>query len=66
MNVRFSGRNFVYITGEYSSADVYAADGTLVSRVCQGTPVNLSGRSAGTYVVKVQTADGVKTFKVAK
>lgn len=66
VNVRFSGRNFVYITGEYSSADVYAADGTLVSRVGQGTPVNLSGRSAGTYVVKVQTADGVKTFKVAK
>lgn len=66
VNVKFAGRNFVYITGEYSSADVYAADGTLVSRVGQGTPVNLSGRSAGTYVVKVQTADGEKTFKVAK
>lgn len=66
VNVKFAGRNLVYITGEYSSADVYAADGTLVSRVGQGTPVNLSGCSAGTYVVKVQTADGEKTFKVAK
>ena len=59
-------RNHVYINGEYTSAKVYAANGTLVATVAQGTPANLAGKAAGTYIVKVETAKGEKTFKVAK
>lgn len=66
VSISYAGGNLVYINGEYTSAKVYAANGTLVATVAQGTPANLAGKAAGTYIVKVETAKGEKTFKVAK
>ena len=66
VSIRYAGGNLVYINGEYTSAKVYAANGALVATVAQGTPANLAGKAAGTYIVKVETAKGEKTFKVAK
>lgn len=66
VSIRYAGGNLVYINGEYTSAKVYAANGALVATVAQGTPANLAGKAAGTYIVKVETANGEKTFKVVK
>lgn len=66
VSISYAGGNLVYINGEYTSAKVYAANGTLVATVAQGTPANLAGKAAGTYIVKVETAKGEKTFKVVK
>ena len=66
VSISYAGGNLVYINGEYTSAKVYAANGALVATVAQGTPANLAGKAAGTYIVKVETAKGKKTFKVAK
>ena len=66
VSIRYAGGNLVYINGEYTSAKVYAANGALVATVAQGTPANLAGKAAGTYIVKVETAKGEKTFKVVK
>lgn len=66
VSISYAGGNLVYINGEYTSAKVYAANGALVATVAQGTPANLAGKAAGTYIVKVETAKGEKTFKVAK
>ena len=66
VSISYAGGNLVYINGEYTSAKVYAANGALVATVAQGTPANLTGKAAGTYIVKVETAKGEKTFKIAK
>jgi spore maturation protein SpmA len=66
VSISYAGGNLVYINGEYTSAKVYAANGALVATVAQGTPANLAGKAAGTYIVKVETAKGEKTFKVVK
>ena len=66
VSISYAGGNLVYINGEYTSAKVYAANGALVATVAQGTPGNLAGQAAGTYIVKVETAKGEKTFKVVK
>lgn len=56
----------LYINGEYLNADVYSASGALVASGKQGKAFNTAGLAGGTYVVKVTTANGVKTFKFAK
>lgn len=66
VSISYAGGNLVYINGEYTSAKVYAANGALVATVAQGTPANLAGKAAGTYIVKVETAKGEKTFKIVK
>lgn len=56
----------LYINGEYTRATVYNVAGVEVARVAQGQPARLASQPAGTYVVKVVTPQGERTFKVAK
>ncbi len=54
------------VTGEYDRADVYNAQGALVATGGQGKMFNMEGNPAGAYIVKVTTADGVKSYKFAR
>ena len=54
------------VTGEYDRADVYNAQGALVATGGQGKMFNMEGNPAGAYIVKVTTADGVKSYKLAR
>lgn len=56
----------LYVNGEYTKATVYNAAGTLVGAIGQGQALNMGGNAAGTYIVKVDTPAGVKTFKVLR
>lgn len=55
----------LYVNGLYRRACVYDAAGKLVAQGGQGHAFNLSAKAGGIYVVKVETAQGVKAFKVA-
>ena len=65
VNVNYGGGVLV-VTGEYDRAELYNAAGTLVAGGGQGKAFSLAGQPAGTYIVKVTTADGVKSFKFAR
>ena len=65
VNVECNGGTLV-VTGEYSRADIYTAQGALIATGGQGKAFNISGQPAGAYIVKVTTANGVKTFKIAR
>ena len=54
------------VTGEYDRADVYNAQGALVATGGQGKAFSMEGNPAGAYIVKVTTADGVKSYKFAR
>lgn len=56
----------LYVNGEYTRADIYSAQGSLIDTGGQGKAFNLGSQPAGAYIVKVTTADGTKTFKVAR
>ena len=64
--VVYRGGNTVYITGEYSKAELFNANGMRIAVAGQGSTLNLSGCAKGAYVVKVTTANGVQTVKIAK
>lgn len=65
VNVKFGGGN-ILITGKYDKAEVYSASGAVVAVGGQGHALGTSNIPAGTYIVKVSTTNGVKTFKVSK
>lgn len=56
----------LYVNGLYRRASIYNAAGKLVAQGGQGHAFNLSAKAGGVYVVKVETAQGVKTFKLAR
>lgn len=66
VGVSFAGGNTLFVNGEYDKATVYNAAGAVVAEGCQGKAFNMAGKAAGTYIVKVETANGTRTFKVAK
>ena len=66
MSVSFAGGNTLFVNGEYDKATIYNAAGAVVAEGRQGKAFNMAGKAAGTYIVKVDTANGMKTFKVAK
>lgn len=67
-NVSIDYRNSgsLFVNGEYQEATVYNAAGARIAVGKQGKSFNLSNSPSGTYIVKVTTANGVKSFKVAK
>ena len=66
VSVSFAGGNTLFVNGEYDKATIYNAAGAVVAEGRQGKAFNMAGKAAGTYIVKVDTANGMKTFKVAK
>lgn len=56
----------LYVNGEYNEAVVYNAAGQMIATGKQGTAFSLSSQPAGTYIVKVSTSKGLKSFKVIK
>lgn len=56
----------LFINGLYNHAAIYNAEGKLVAEGVQGRSFNLTDKAAGVYVVKVNTANGTKTFKLAR
>lgn len=56
----------LYVNGLYTKAWLYNAAGVLNATAVQGQTLSVKTLPAGTYIVKVETKDGVKTFKVAK
>lgn len=58
--------NTIRIKGNWLYANVYTASGTVVTGGNRGASFNIGNFPSGTYIVKVATADGVKSFKLAK
>lgn len=58
--------NKIRLSGTYVAANVFNASGKLVRTVGNGSVIDLSAMPAGTYMVKVATPMGIKTFKVAR
>ncbi len=56
----------LFVNGEYTSACIYDAAGKRVAQGGQGKSFNLTGMPNGVYVVKVNTAHGTQSFKVAR
>lgn len=65
VDIDYTG-GMLYVNGEYTRADIYSAQGSLIDMGGQGKAFNLGSQPAGAYIVKVTTADGTKTFKVAR
>lgn len=65
VDIDYTG-GMLYVNGEYTRADIYSAQGSLIDTGGQGKAFNLGSQPAGAYIVKVTTADGTKTFKVAR
>lgn len=65
VDIDYTG-GMLYVNGEYTRADIYSAQGSLIDTGRQGKAFNLGSQPAGAYIVKVTTADGTKTFKVAR
>lgn len=56
----------LFVNGEYLRASVYNAAGALVDEGQQGESFNLAGMPNGTYIVKVVSDHGCKSFKVLR
>lgn len=65
VKIDFDG-NILKIFGNYIHANIYGADGMLVKGGSKGATFDLGKLPAGTYIIKVATMNGVKTFKVAR
>lgn len=65
VNIQYSG-DVLVVTGKYSKAELYSATGALIANGGQGKAFSMAGQPAGAYIVKVTTADGVKSFKFAR
>lgn len=58
--------NTIRIKGSWLYANVYTASGAVVTGGNRGSSFNIGNFPSGTYIVRVATADGVKSFKLAK
>lgn len=56
----------ITVNGNYDRAEVYSAAGALLSSGAQGDKLGLKAQAGGTYIIKVTTAQGVKSFKIMK
>lgn len=56
----------LYVNGEYNEAVVYNVAGQMIATGKQGTAFSLATQPAGTYIVKVSTSKGTKSFKIVK
>lgn len=56
----------LYVNGLYNEAAIYNAAGAKVASGKQGHIFNMNTLPKGTYIVRVATTNGNKTFKVAK
>lgn len=56
----------LFVNGRYSMATLYDAAGHQVARGGQGYVFALSNMPAGTYIVRVVTAEGEKSFKFVR
>lgn len=65
VNIQYNG-DVLVVTGKYNKAELYSATGALIANGGQGKAFSLAGQPAGAYIVKVTTADGVKSFKFAR
>lgn len=65
VSLDFDG-NKASVRGAYLAVSLYDASGKYLKSVGQRQTIDLSAMPAGTYILRVATAAGVKTFKVAK
>lgn len=65
VNINYNG-DVLVVTGEYGKAELYSTTGALIAKGGQGKAFSMAGQPAGAYIVKVTTADGVKSFKFAR
>ncbi len=66
LGVDYRSCGTLFVDGQYNSAELYSVNGALLDSGKQGKVFNLANRANGTYIVKVNTADGVQSFKVVK
>ncbi len=64
--VDYRSNGMLFVDGQYNSAELYSASGALLDSGKQGKVFSLANRANGTYIVKVSTGEGVKSFKVVK
>ena len=65
VSLDFDG-NKAIVRGAYLAVSLYDASGKYLKSVGQRQAIDFSAMPAGTYILRVATAAGVKTFKVAK
>ena len=63
VDVDFRGGQ-LFVNGLYKNATVYDAMGREVAAGGQGRSFNLASQPSGVYIVKVDTKEGTRTFKI--
>ncbi len=66
LGVDYRSCGTLFVDGQYNSAELYSVSGALLDSGKQGKVFSLANRANGTYIVKVNTGEGVKSFKVVK
>ena len=66
VTLTYSRGGTAIINGNYSKAELYNAAGVLMAKGKKGTAFNMSSMPAGTYIVKVKTDEGDKSYKIVK
>ena len=64
VGISYNRGSVLYINGQYQQADLYDITGSLVATGKQGKTFDTGNLPTGTYVVKVTTSKGVKTYKI--
>ena len=66
VTITYNRGAMLYINGEYDKAEIFSASGAKVAQGKQGKAFNMSGMPSDTYIIKVETENGDRTFKIVK
>lgn len=66
VSIDYRAGGSLFVNGEYNDATIYNAAGARIMGGKQGTKFDMNALPTGTYIVKVNTATGDKTFKVVR
>lgn len=64
VGISYNRGSVLYINGQYRQADLFDTSGSLVATGKQGKTFDTGSLPSGTYVVKVTTDEGTKTYKI--
>lgn len=66
VGISYNRGGTLYINGEYTTAEVFDASGKVIASGKQGKSFNTGGLPTGTYIVRVNTANGTNTYKIIR
>lgn len=66
VDISYTRGGTLYVNGEYNSVEVFNSSGMAVASGKQGKAFGTAALPTGTYIVKVNTDNGVKTYKIVR